>query len=231
LVRILLIIIAIIPLRTFSQNESSILNQSSDPESVASHFYRNFAKDEDKHYLYDDWRKGIVYFNSGVSIGGFPLRYDLRFNLLEINLHDDIMVQTINKIEWFMLLDDYTRVIEKYMSCEEFKFKDGSSINGICKMDLEGDFSLVTNLFCIMKGPDHIKALDAGNKEMKVFTKNRILLCIDHTAFIKPKKENSIIHLFGPDSLMVSQLVKEEKLNLRKKKDMLFLLKYMNSNE
>ena len=212
-------------------NEGRILlNKSSDPEIISVYFHKNIAKDEEKHYLYNDWRPGIVHLSLGISIEGFPLRYDLRFNLLEIDLGEEIKVQSINRIESFLLLASVNGKAEMFKSCDKYKNEDGSSLKGICKIHSEGGYSFITNVFYVMKEPDYNTALAAGNKEVKFFTKSKSLLCSNYTAYKKPRSKNTILKFFGSDFQRASRYTAQNELNLRKQNDLKALVDYMNKD-
>ncbi|MFC2124569.1 hypothetical protein ACFLU5_07135 [Bacteroidota bacterium] len=226
-----IITFTLLPEITFSQSEITTLDKWSDQELVMSHFHNNIAKDEEKYHLYDDWRIGDMYLSSGTLIKGFPLRYDLRYNLLEININDEIKVQTINRIVWFTLLEEETGILEEFRSCENYKNEDGSAIQGICKMHSRGKYSLITNIYYVMMEPDYIKAFDVGNKEMKVFVKDRSLLCAEHNAYPKPSGKKAIYRIFGSQSRKAAEFAGQKELNPRKQSDLKTLVDYMNSFE
>ena len=230
LINSICIIFIFLPGISISQDQGVELDRWSDPEVVKPYFHNNIAKDEDKLHLYDDWRTGDIFFKSGIIIRAYPIRYDLRYNLLEIEVNDEIFVQTISRIEHFTLTDKKLGEIEEFCSGENYRDEEGGSIEGICQIHSMGTYSYFTNVYFVMMEPDYIKAFDTGNKEMKPFIKKRLLLCNKNIAYPKPPGKMSTFKIFGTDSKEASRFADQNDLNPRKHEDLKAIVDHLNTS-
>ena len=229
LVYVIWILCVFLPDVSLSQDEIVELDRWSDPEVVKPYFHRNIAKDEDKYYLYDDWRTGDVFFKSGIVVRAYPIRYDLRYNLLEIDVNGEIFVQTISQIDHFTLLDTKLDEVEEFCSCENYRSENGGSIEGICQVHSMGKYSYFTNVYYVMMEPDYIQAFDVGNKKMKPFIKKRLILCNKSIAYQKPPGKVSTFRIFGTDAKEASRFAEKNELNPRKHQDLKVIVEHLNT--
>ena len=227
-ISICLLWIFLIPGVAYTQTSDQIFDTSSDPEEIKTFFLDNISKEEDKYYLYDDWKIGDIYFKSGTAVKGYPLQYDLHYNLLEIKIDDQIKVMTINRLDRFEILNEENGEMEAYTSSEGYINEDGASLTGICKLHSIGNYEYITNIYHVLKEPDYIQAFDVGNKEPQLFIKNKSYLCCDHIAYPRPTSKKGVLRLFGDKSRRAKAYVDQEDLNVRKSDDLIKLVDYMN---
>ncbi|MFC2125035.1 hypothetical protein ACFLU5_09510 [Bacteroidota bacterium] len=221
---------AIIPHRGISQQDNRTLDRTSDQEEVLEAFGYRVIGNGGKYYLDKEWRTTDIYFRSGLVVKDFPVRYDIEFNLLEIQIGDEIKVLPIGKLFKYEFLHAETGRIIVHGSGRDFKTEHGTPVSGLCEIYERGEWAVITNINYSIKDPDYIKELDVGNKDERLFLEKDKFLCINKIAYPLTTKKKDLINIIGRESSEAKSYLEKEKLNPRRIEDLKVLVNYLDGD-
>ena len=214
---------------SFSQEASTVMDRTTNSMDVIAVFNDRVVGKGENYYLNSDWELADIYFRSGLLVKEFPTRYDIQYNLLEVRIDDQIKVLALGKILKYEVVNFQSGETEVYSSCRVYRNENGTPLSGLCRVQERGKYALITNYYYSLKDPDYIKSLDVGNKEEKMFIMHDSYICINKYAYSLTAKKKTIISYFGEESDRVKDYVDKEKLNPKKKEDLLMLIEYLDS--
>ncbi len=182
-------------------------------------------------YLSDDWQVGNIYISSGVEVSDLFLRYDLQRTRLELNTASGIRVVPSNDIDYFEMRDS------KSISSQKRKFVHFKFFEYDLPLPTQGFFEVLNpneeNQVLIKHGYKiqdayYVPALDAGNKEAKIYKTEDLYLKIDGKVKEVPRKKKEIFTLFGKKASQIEKHAKQENFNPRHKDELVQLVKHYN---
>ena len=199
-------------------------------EAINTFDLRDKDKTKGTYYWSDEWNQGAAMMIDGKKLDGFPLKFDLLAQTLEIQAGGDIKVLPVDLIKEFKIsakLGEYTPFrtykfirIDMHFSPE---FDDpsfyvvvyeGKKLNVLLDYEIE-----------VMK-PNYVAILDAGSVNPTIVKKERYKFFDGDKLVEMPTKKKAMISLLTPYKSDVADFIKQEKISLKKWDDLVKLFTY-----
>ncbi len=179
-------------------------------------------------YLNKRWNNAtILLYQSEVMIEGYPVKYDIKSNLIEIKSNTGIKVLDVKKIKNMVWKDSTTTLLHYFVNGNEYK-KDGTPHSGLLEVLVDGMIPLLKKTQIFVKQPTYNDAMGSGSKDFKIYQKPTIFYSKDGELFeIKNKKD--VLEASGNLTKEVEDYIKANKLNLNKDAGMKRTFEFINS--
>lgn len=217
------ILLIILSFGAFSQNEIMVYSnggmrkmniKSKSKKAKASVHYSN------------EWQTGSIYLFSGEEIKNYPLKYDLRMEVIEIKLATDIKViatAAIKKVEWHNVAANSTEV---FMNCNNYI---GPHNVGMYKIISEGKILFLKKTDLEVLESNYNPALSVGNKKSKYVKEAKYYISEQGKIKLIKKRKKRILKLFGDNAEKVEIFAKENNLTFRNETNLVKIFNYFNS--
>ena len=212
----------------FSQGISSILDKSTNPGEVLMEFDNRSVNTKGSYYLLKDWQIGNILFDSGVFVGNQWINFDLEFDLLEVRFEEQIKVIPLRSIHNFVVKQS-DNIERSFKPCNNFLLENSVPLVGICEVVDSNYFGLIIKYTADIKKATYVPALDMGKKEDEIIVSKKYFLTIGNNAFAIPGRKQLLVDLYAPFQDDLTWFMNENKLNFKKKHDLLQLLRYLNT--
>ncbi len=182
------------------------------------------------YYLNKRWNHAsILLYQSETMIEGYPVKYDIKNDLIEIKTTTGIKVLDVRKIKNLVWTDSLAVAPQYFVNAKEFK-KEKESYAGLLEVMVDGPLPLLKRTELDVREPNYVPALDVGSKDTKIFQKSVILYSKDgELIVIKNKKD--VLEASGDLSKEVEDFIKKNKLNLSKDAGMRRAFEFINSKK
>lgn len=184
-------------------------------------------------YMDDNWNMGEIHLLNKQVVKGFPLKYDIKNNTVEVKVYSKIKVCPIGIITKFNWKGKDQFKTKEFVNCKGYEFKDGTPLIGffetIYNPEQRHKLFAKTNLRVIK--PDYNIALDIGDRDSKIVKKNQYYLIDDNTVFLIEKNKRKSLILFQEKAPLIKRFMKKNKLKFNEENDLIKVIEYYNSLE
>jgi hypothetical protein len=179
-------------------------------------------------YLNNKWNNAtILLYQSETMIEGYPVKYDLKSNLIEIKSNAGIKVLDVKKIKNMMWKDSVTTVPQYFVNGGEYK-KDGTPFVGLLEVIVDGPLPLLKRTQLFVKQPTYNAALDVGSKDIKIYQKS-VIFYAKEGGLTEVKNKKDVLEASGGLSKEVETYIKSNKLNAGKEEGIKRVFEFINS--
>jgi hypothetical protein len=179
-------------------------------------------------YLNKKWNKAsLLLFDSEKMIEGYPVKYDIQQDVVEVMAKNGIKIIEGKKIKSMVWIDSVTSTPSYFVNARDYNI-EGAALNGFLEVIVDGTLPLMKRTTIIEKEPDYVPALDVGSRDKKIL-KKETFFCSQKASLKKIGNKKSVLPVFGDQSKDVESFVKANKLNLNKTPDLLKAFEYYNS--
>jgi hypothetical protein len=181
------------------------------------------------NYLSKNWNAAtILLYQSETMIEGFPVKYDIKSDLIEIKSKSGIKILGCDKIKNLVWIDSINSQPHYFVNASEFK-KDGVESRGLLEVVVDGALPLLKQTEIFVKQPTYNAAMDAGSKDTKIFQKDTFFYAREKNLF-KIKNKSDVLAAAGDRSAETSSFMKENKININKLPELKRVFEFMNKN-
>ncbi|HYI76023.1 MAG TPA: hypothetical protein VEW65_00300, partial [Chryseolinea sp.] len=137
-------------------------------------------------YLDMHWRKSsILLYDNEKLIEGFPVRYDIMTDELEIKSTKGIKVLKGSKIKSFVWIDSLSKTPDYFVNAKDFKDSDNVPYNGFFQVLADGSLPLLKKTLIDIKKADYNIQFNVGSSDDKILKKSEFFVL----------KENQVVEL------------------------------------
>ena len=127
-------------------------------------------------YLDIHWKNSsILLYGSEKLIEGFPIRYDIMANEMEVKSKKGIRVLQGTKIKSFVWVDSVTKAPDYFVNAKEFKDESNVPCSGFFQVLSEGSFPLFKKTEIEIKKADYNIQFNVGSQDDKILKKSELL--------------------------------------------------------
>jgi hypothetical protein len=183
------------------------------------------AEDVNSYYIDEEWHKGKFLLTSGHVFENYPVKYDLKNNILEIKLSDEIKIMDVYRIKEFSWTDNAGRD-QRFINLN-IKAKN-TKLYGVGQVLLEGNAKLIKIYKYIPKPENDVKygaysVIDHNyiHEDLYLMEGEKILLVNGN--------RKKFIKFFNNYSSNIMSFVKSNKLKINRLSDLKQIIEYYNS--
>lgn len=181
-------------------------------------------------YLDTRWRKSsILLYENNKMIEGFPVRYDIRTDEVEIKSKKAIKVVKGTKVKSFVWIDSASKNLEYFVNAKDFKDADNVPYSGFFQVLTDGKVSLFKKTLIEIKKADYNIQLNVGSRDDKILKKSEFYVLKDNQVIELPASKKKVIALFDEKSEVMDRFIKENNLSVTKGDQLKIIFDHYNS--
>jgi hypothetical protein len=179
-------------------------------------------------YLDRKWNPGsLLLADSEQMIEGFPIKYDISLDRIEIMAKNGVKVIEGKKIKSMVWKDSITNLPRYFVTARDFKM-DGVGLTGFVEVLSDGTTPLLKRTTIVEKQPDYVPALDVGSRDKKILRREMFFYPLSGE-LIKITNKKTLLSACGDQADDVDSYIKVNKLNVNKEYGLTKTFEYYNS--
>ena len=180
-------------------------------------------------YLDTVWRNAnILLYDKEKLIEGYPVRYDIYLDELEIKGKNGIKVLAGNKVKSFVWMDSFTKVPVYFINGNAFRNEIDVPFAGFLQVLTEGSVPLLKRTYIDIKKADYNIALNVGSQDEKILKKNKFYALMNDKLLELPGSRKKFISLFNGDSKL-EEFIRDNKLTTSNEDHLKAIFNHYNS--
>ncbi len=214
------------PFFAVGQNEViAVIDKNTNPGEVIDELPIPPPKLEGSLYLFDDWITGDVFLKNNKVLKGYPIRYDLKNQLLEINASGEIKVCQLPLLKSFAYKEPIGDSIF-YHNTSEVNNITYDLPKGVCQILLDGKIKLVKYEYIEIKEATYNVALSMGERNDKALKKSKIFALVNDNVFAVKGSIKKNETLFKDNLKEIENFVKKNKLKLKNESHLIRIFQF-----
>ena len=181
-------------------------------------------------YLDMHWKDAsILLYESEKLIEGFPIRYDIMTDDVEVKTKKGIKVLQGVKIKSFVWVDSVTKAPDYFVNAKDFKDESNVPYSGFFQVLADGSLPLFKKTEIEIKKADYNIQFNVGSQDDKILKKSEFYTLKDKQLVELPSSKKKIIVLFGDKSEAMEVFIKENDLSIAKGDQLKIIFAHYNS--
>jgi hypothetical protein len=181
-------------------------------------------------YLDIHWKNSsILLYESEKLIEGFPIRYDIRTDEVEVKSKSGIKVLNGVKIKSFVWVDSVTKAPDYFVNARDFKNESNAPYSGFFQVLTEGPLPLFKKTEIDIKKANYNVQFNVGSQDDKILKKSKFYSLKDKQLVEVPSSKKKIVALFGDKSEVMKLFIKENDLSITKGDQLKMIFEHYNS--
>jgi hypothetical protein len=175
-------------------------------------------------YLYDDWSTGKVVLPSGIEFTQFPMKFDLKNNLIELQVGSSIKILPVDHCKSFeMNRVPFTQVFQNASTTAL------QTISGAVEELAKGKVLLYSQPYVEIIKANYNVAMDVGNRNDRYLKKEKLLLVSNGEIHDITKAGRKILTYLHDHADSIEKFVEEKQLSYKNKDDVVAIIQFYNS--
>jgi len=181
-------------------------------------------------YFSTQWKTStILLYKDEKLIEGFPIRYDIRTNEIEVKTQSGVKVLGGDKVKSFIWIDSATRIPSYFVNAKDFKDKDQTRLSGFLQVVADGPLPLLKQTTVYVKKADYSIQFDVGSRDDKILKKTELYFTKDGQVLELPSSKKKLLPLFGDKADAIGKFIQDQNLTLSRETDLVTLFNHYNS--
>lgn len=214
------------PLTLGAQGMVSILDKQTNPAEVLVEFDYRTTEIKGTYYL-QDWISGNIFLSSGPVIKDQMIRYDLEYDILEVQFEDQVKVVPIRKLLGFTVNREGSKD-QYFKNGGHYVFSDGTRLSGICEVVDTSYYGLLIKYEYFIKKADYVPELDMGTRNDQIKIAEEWMITIADTVFTIPRQKKQFCDIYGNREPGLRDFIQSNKLRPRHIDDIKLINEYLN---
>lgn len=178
-------------------------------------------------YFDKKWNAGsIMLYETETLIEGYPMKYDVKSEVLEIKSKAGVKILDTRKIKSLVWKDSLTNIPHYFINGAEFKL-EGVPVKGLLEVLVDGKTPLIKRDQIFVKEPTYNVAMGSGSRDTKIYHKVSYYY-ISNSELIKVKGKKEIIKI-SSNPVATEEYFKSNKINLGKEAGLIKAFEYLNT--
>jgi hypothetical protein len=166
-------------------------------------------------YLDSAWQNAsILLYNTEKLLEGYPVRYDLIQQEMEVRSKSGIKVIEGKKIKSFVWIDLLSKTPKYFINARDYKTTDGGQIEGFFCVVSDGKLPLFRLTESYIKKATYSVQFDVGAKDDKVVKKEKLYYALDGKVIQVPASRKKLLPAFEARKNEVDAFIKSNSLSL-----------------
>jgi hypothetical protein len=180
-------------------------------------------------YLSTEWKKSVILlYDNNKLIEGFPVRYDIKSDDLEVKSRTEVKVLEGRKVKSFMWIDSSRSEPYYFINAKDFK-QDGVPLTGFFEVLVDGNSPLFKKTNISIKKADYNATLNMGSRDEKIL-KNSTYYIVDSASISEiPGNKKKFLQLLKSKADQVESYMDENGLSIKREEELVAIFKYYNS--
>jgi hypothetical protein len=223
----LIILLFIVPMFTNAQR-IDLIDKSVNPGEIIDELPLPPPGLKGSLYIADDWVNGDIWLKNNKVLRGYPIKFDLKNNLLEINADGNIKVCALPLLERF----SYKAILG-----DSIDYYNTSVVNnvtfdlpkGVCRILLNDKVQLIQYEYIEIVKANYNVAIDMGSKDNKAIKKTKPYVIVNDNVYEVKGSIKKNFEIFKVHFKKVESFVKENKLKFKSDQDLTKIFEFYNT--
>ncbi len=181
-------------------------------------------------YLDTRWKNStILLYEKEKMIEGYPVRYDIYLDELEVKGKNGVKVLKGNKVKSFVWIDSLSRVPSFFVNGKEYQNEENVSYTGFFQVLTEGTLPLFKRTFIDIKKADYNIQFNVGSHDDKIIKKNEFYVLKDNRVVALPSSRKKLVLVFDDKSEAMEKYMKDNNLASHKEEHLKLIFEFYNS--
>ncbi|HEY5746331.1 MAG TPA: hypothetical protein VIU12_09670 [Chryseolinea sp.] len=181
-------------------------------------------------YFSTQWKAStILLYKDEKMIEGFPIRYDIHANEIEVKTQSGVKVLGGDKVKSFIWIDSATRVPSYFVNAKDFKDKDQTKLSGFLQVVVDGPLPLLKQTTVFLKKADYSVQFDVGSRDDKILKKTELYFSKDGQVMELPSSKKKLLPLFGDKADALGKFIQDQNLTSSREADLITIFNHYNS--
>jgi hypothetical protein len=180
-------------------------------------------------YLSTQWKRSVILlYEKNKLIEGFPARYDIKLDELEVKGRKEVKVLEGRKVKSFMWIDSVRTEPFYFVNARDFKL-DGIPLTGFFEVLVDGNTALFKKTNITVKKADYNVTLSMGSRDDKILKTPSYYLADGARISEIPGSKKKFLQLLKSKAEQVEKYMDENNLSVKKEEELIAICKYYNS--
>ncbi|WP_276374081.1 hypothetical protein [Chryseolinea sp. H1M3-3] len=181
-------------------------------------------------YLDTHWKYStILLYDKDKMIEGYPTRYDIYLDELEVKGKNGVKVLKGNNVKSFVWIDSLSRMPSFFVNGKEYKNEENVPYTGFFEVLTEGTLPLFKRTFIDIKKADYNIQFNVGSHDDKIIKKNEFYMLKDNHVIALPSSKKKLVLVFDDKSEAIEKYIKDNNLASHKGEHLKLIFEYYNS--
>ncbi len=181
-------------------------------------------------YLYTNWLRGtIMLYEKDKLLEGYPLRYDVDLDELEIKGSRGVKVLRGDKVKSFVLIDSVTRNPQYFINAREFKNEENVTLMGFFQVVADGTKPLLKKTSITVKEGNYNVQFDVGSRDDKLLKKSKYFTSAGDRVMELPASNKKLLLLFDDQREDLAKFIKVNQLSAKNEHHLKAIFERYNS--
>ena len=181
---------------------------------------------EGTNYLNEEWFKGDIYLkNTKVVLKGYPLRYNLDEQYLELNTKLGIKTVPLHLLSSFRVSDG-KRPRVNFVNCGNYQYHDGFTVlNGIFEIIVGGEYQLLAYKQLKLIRANYTPAVDMGHKNDRWVVREKFYYVKEGLVYPIPQSKKQFLNTMNMEGL--GDFMRKNRHKLKDREDLVAIFEFM----
>jgi hypothetical protein len=181
-------------------------------------------------YLDRHWNMAsILLYKDDILIEGYPVRYDLLKDELEVNSQRGIKVLEGRRVKSFVWIDSLSQKPVYFINAAQYKNQSNEKLTGFFAVLSDGRLPLFKKTTAAIKQSNYSVQLNMGNPDDKVLKKEALYYAADGIVYNVPKTKKKLLPLFGDKQKQIDEFIKVNSLDVSNDDGLIKAFTHFNS--
>ncbi|MTI19769.1 hypothetical protein E1176_01915 [Fulvivirga sp. RKSG066] len=227
----LIVVLCIILAQSYAQLRypTGAINVNTSPGGIVEEIKPLIEAEEITVYLTDNWWLGNVHFENGKKAKGYPLRYDIVNDQIEIKTSGIVRVAPGRMVQAFEVINPTTGQLRYFVRSNSFRQNKEIIKDGFFEVLNEGDINVLKYFDFTRIPANYNPALDVGSRTPTIETKEEFYLSQDFQISELPRKKRDFYELVDMTEKF-KNLIKENGWSHKNEKELLKIIEAINNS-
>ena len=180
-------------------------------------------------YLSTEWKTSVILlYDKNKLIEGFPARYDIKADEIDIKGASGVKVLEGRRVKSFMWMDSTRAEPYYFINAKEFKV-DGIPMVGFYEVLVDGNIPLLKKMNVTVKKADYNVTLSIGSRDDKILKNPTYYVADGNNAYEIPGSKKKFLQLLKSKAGEVESYMDSNGLSIKKEEELVLICKYYNS--
>ena len=174
-----------------------------------------------------EWNLGRAVLKNEQVIEGYPLRYDIGNNLLEVQVNNEIKMLPIKEIKYLEWIKDEGKEVSFFVNGFDYRL-DGVGVVGLLKVLTTGEVQLLEKNDVDISRSNYVSGFSTARSVERASVRQEFFLLEGKNLLPITKKEKDNLIQFGELGNEIKKFAKEHKLKWKKAEDLVKIVDEYN---
>lgn len=181
-------------------------------------------------YVSKSWNYGsILLYESEKLIEGYPLRYDIDKDELEINAPGGAKVLSGSKVKSFTWQDSLSHNVVYFVSAKDYMNAEGTPLAGFFEVLSDGALPAFKKTSLVLKKANYVKEFDTGTRDDQILKKEEFYYVKEGKVYSLPSSKKKILPLFNDQAEKMKTYIETNNMSLKEAHHLQSIFEYYNS--